>query len=349
VIPPGTTDESALIDATVRHTCLPHTYVPLDGLDHTVSLGRLIERHDEPIQFSGVFYQFALREHMAAAGCRAVVVGYGADEIFGGYRDLGVPFLTALVSGGRLRDAARFVFGAPAFLEASRLDIAGEALRYTAGETKASLLRSIKRAAGRGPHQRRPPPPSTWSDDVLAEPGDPEEGNPPPDAPDGAPGGRGRIFFEALLGCFRRNIPLLVRLEDRNAAAHGLELCAPFMDEDVVRAALALPFHRFMDGGRNKAVLRDAARGLLAPEVRAFPRKLATPGSDAHLAFDVLRPELLDIVSSGSFRGSGLWSARCAELYRGDLARRARGTLWFRVYMVHQWYERVVRRRGSLR
>ena len=140
---------------------------------------------------------------------------------------------------------------------------------------------------------------------------------------------------------------MLVRTEDRNAMAHGLELCAPFMDEELVRAALGLPFHRYLEAGRNKAVLRDATAGLLAPEVRRYPKKLATPGNNAYVVFDVLRPAFLELLESEGFQRSGLWSRRCAYLYRADAAEKRRAALWFRVYVAHQWYERVVRPRGS--
>jgi hypothetical protein len=98
-----------------------------------------------------------------------------------------------------------------------------------------------------------------------------------------------------------------------------------------------------MEGGRNKAVLRDAVEELLAPEVSRYRKKLATPGNDGYLAFEVLRPEFLDLLSSEFFYGSGLWSRRCRDLYQTDSARKDRAAMWFRVYMVHKWYERVVR------
>jgi hypothetical protein len=61
------------------------------------------------------------------------------------------------------------------------------------------------------------------------------------------------------------------------------------------------------------------------------------------LVFDVLRPEFLDLLSSEFFYNSGLWSRRCRELYQTDSVQKDRAGMWFRVYMVHKWYERVVR------
>jgi asparagine synthase (glutamine-hydrolysing) len=344
VTPPHTTDESSLIDATVRHTGIPHTYVPLEPLDYPRALDRLIDFHDEPIHYSGVFYQFVLRQRMAEAGCRAVLVGYGADEIFGGYRELAPAFLAALALAGRLGDSARFVRGARGFLQAPPRRIVKEALHYARLRTRTKVIQALKRTMAYEVYRRRTARgPDTSS---VPAPLDKDQGSGPAlRAAEYDLHGidRGRIFFEALLRSFRTNIPLLVRQEDRNAMAHGLDLCAPFMDEELVQAALTFPFQQYMEGGQNKAVLRKATRHLLAPEVSAEPRKLFTPGSDPYVAFEVLRPELLDLLSSPSFYGSGLWSRGCLESYQADSARRARGHLWFRIFMVHRWYERILR------
>jgi asparagine synthase (glutamine-hydrolysing) len=326
ITPPHTADESFLVDATIRRTGLPHTHVPLAPLDYPQALARLVESHDEPLHASGAFYQFVLRQRMAEAGCGAVLVGYGADEIFGGYRSLAPAFLLALVQSGRLREAARFVRGAREFLEVSDL------LRRAGVRARAAMVRAGRRI-----------PAVPWNSGTCRSTSRPDAADYGLDEIDLHDVDEGRPFFRALLGCFRRNIPLLVRQEDRNAMAHGLDLCAPFMDEELVQTALSFPFAAYMRGGWNKAVLREATHELLAPEVRAYTRKLMTPGSDAYVAFDVLRAEFLDLLSSPSFYDTGLWSRRCRQMYEADAAMRTRGHLWFRIFVVHQWYERVVR------
>ena len=63
------------------------------------------------------------------------------------------------------------------------------------------------------------------------------------------------------------------------------------------------------------------------------------------MAFDVLGPALVELLESEDFHRSGLWSHRCADLYRADAPQKRRAALWFRVYVAQQWYERVVRAR----
>src|SRR5262249_1993729 len=131
-------------------------------------------------------------------------------------------------------------------------------------------------------------------------------------------------------------------IEERNATASRLELCAPFLDHRVVEMALAFPFHQYMEGGTNKAILRRAVAGLLAPEVAAQRRKFHTPGNDAYVIYELLRPAFLEMLESSAFAVSGIWSPRCKELYLRDAATRARAGVWMRIYMVQRWYELLV-------
>lgn len=79
---------------------------------------------------------------MAEAGCRAALVGYGADEIFRGYRELAPAFLAALAGRGRLGDAVRFVRGARDFLQAPPRRIIAQALDYARVRSRAAVIRA---------------------------------------------------------------------------------------------------------------------------------------------------------------------------------------------------------------
>ena len=341
IIPPHTHDESFLIDATVRHTGLTHRYVPLDTMDYSRALDELLDAHDEPVQAIGNFYQFMLRKAMAQAGCKAVLVGYGSDEIFGGYDFLAPPFLVSLLARGRVIDSLRFAIGARGFLEAHPLRILANGIRDFAKRKKCEIREIMERAMAL---QSRSEQDNGFKlvSDLLAPSIMSEEVQTPTGGFDLTQLRSGHDFFEALSRCFRAHVPLLVRIEDRNASAHGLELCAPFLDHRVVETALAFPFHQYMKGGINKAILRKSAKGVLAPEVLAQRRKFNTPGNNAFMIFEVLHHEFMQMLESKSFSDTGIWSHHCKNLYVNDMAQRARAGVWLRVYMLQRWYERVV-------
>ena len=342
IIPPHTHNESLLIDATVRHTGLAHRYVPLDTMDYSQALGELLDAHDEPVQWVGNLYQFVLRKAMAQAGCKAVLVGYGADEIFGGYEFLAPPFLVSLMASGRVIDSLRFAAGARGFLGAHPLRILANGVRDFAKSRQHKVRKTMESAMGLRSRLGQDDGFKLVSD-LLAPSFMSEEVQPPAAEFDLSGLRSGSYFFEALLRCFRAHIPLLVRIEDRNASAHSLELCAPFLDHRVVETALAFPFHQYMKEGVNKAILRKAAGGVLAPEVLAQRRKFNTPGNNSFMIYEVLQHEFMQMLESKSFSDTGIWSHNCKTLYLNDMAQRARAGVWLRVYMVQRWYERVVR------
>jgi len=59
---------------------------------------------------------------------------------------------------------------------------------------------------------------------------------------------------------------LLVKT-DRCTMAASLEARCPFLDRDLIEYAAALPDHFKLDGGRSKAIMRDAFADLIPPEI----------------------------------------------------------------------------------
>jgi len=71
------------------------------------------------------------------------------------------------------------------------------------------------------------------------------------------------------------NLPDLLRYEDRNSMAFGIEARVPFLDHRLVEASLLLP-DRLKIAGRDqrKVVLREAMRGIVTNEVLGRRDKL---------------------------------------------------------------------------
>ena len=60
---------------------------------------------------------------------------------------------------------------------------------------------------------------------------------------------------------------MLLRYEDRNSMAHGIEARAPFLDHRLVEFALRLGNQHKIVGGDTKRVLRKSMKDLLPPTV----------------------------------------------------------------------------------
>jgi asparagine synthase (glutamine-hydrolysing) len=70
------------------------------------------------------------------------------------------------------------------------------------------------------------------------------------------------------------SLPVLLRYEDRNSMAHGIEARVPFVDHELIEHCLRLPPDYFFRKGRSKGVLLEAMRGILPEQVRTRRTKM---------------------------------------------------------------------------
>jgi asparagine synthase (glutamine-hydrolysing) len=84
-------------------------------------------------------------------------------------------------------------------------------------------------------------------------------------------------------------LDILCYLGDREEMAHSLEARLPFLDHELYDAAKFIPVDLKIRGGVEKAVLRDAANGILPDDIRLRPKRGFMQTSDAVDFFGVDR------------------------------------------------------------
>jgi asparagine synthase (glutamine-hydrolysing) len=77
------------------------------------------------------------------------------------------------------------------------------------------------------------------------------------------------------------SIPMLLRYEDRNSMAHGIESRTPFLDYRLVEFSLGLPSTYKLSQGVTKRVLRESMRDLIPNSILSRTRKLAFDTAEA--------------------------------------------------------------------
>ena len=70
------------------------------------------------------------------------------------------------------------------------------------------------------------------------------------------------------------SLPILLRYEDRNSMAFGIESRVPFLDHPLVEWLGTLPADMKLDGGWTKRILREALKGILPEKVCTRKSKL---------------------------------------------------------------------------
>jgi asparagine synthase (glutamine-hydrolysing) len=105
------------------------------------------------------------------------------------------------------------------------------------------------------------------------------------------------------------NLPALLHWEDRSSMAFSIESRVPFLDHRVVEFLATLPLHQKIRNGVTKYILRKAIRGLVPEAIRCRMDKMGFVTPEEVWMKESLRPFVLDILTSPSFRARKYWDA----------------------------------------
>lgn len=176
------------------------------------------------------------------AGVKVLLDGQGADELLGGY----VPYHAFRLAGAlRNRRTA---------WQAARM------MRAEHGPFRAPLGYAVIGSRRMPARLNRRRMPSQWIGRAEGSSGQAIE------EPRCEPG---TLLAKKLwLDVASDNLPDLLRYEDRNSMAFGIEARVPFLDHRLVEASLLLPDRLKITGrDQRKVVLREAMRGIVPNEV----------------------------------------------------------------------------------
>jgi asparagine synthase (glutamine-hydrolysing) len=135
----------------------------------------------------------------------------------------------------------------------------------------------------------------------------------------------------------------LFLVEDRVSMAHSLESRVPFLDNDLVDFASAMPSGYKLRNGIGKRVLRDAMRGLIPDEILAARKQGFAPPEDTWFRVD-LATYLREMVDGPRARSRGLFDAEAVRSLLDDHSsgvRNHKKLLWS-LACLEQWQRTFV-------
>jgi asparagine synthase (glutamine-hydrolysing) len=103
------------------------------------------------------------------------------------------------------------------------------------------------------------------------------------------------------------SLPALLHWEDRTSMAFSIESRVPFLDHRVVEFLATLPLHQKIRNGVTKYILRKAIRGLVPETIRCRMDKMGFVTPEAIWMKEGLRPFVLEVLTSPSFRARKYW------------------------------------------
>lgn len=212
---------------------------------------------------------YLLNRAARAAGCRVVLTGHGADEVFAGYPHLRRDMLL-YNTPGQGAEARRRLLGD---IEASSAISRG---LLSVGRSESISLPGVERALGFVPSFLEVSALTGREIVGLLHPdfAAPFRGRDPfrrlLDGLDAAGRLTGREPVHQSLYLWSKTVfpnYILSVLGDRMQMAHGIEGRAPFLDPELVELALGIPASQKIRGVTEKYVLREAARPVLTEAV----------------------------------------------------------------------------------
>lgn len=234
-------DERPYIETVVNAIGCKSHYVFPSGERFAEDLEQWIWHQEEPVGGSGVYAQYCVARLARERGIKVLLDGQGADEQLAGYRKFIIVYLRQLLQAGSYASAfseALSFFGRPEILRTSRFV---DARRY--------LYKSLPEGA------------SLWPGGFF------------PERPESLVIGTSLASrIEADLARF--SLPPLLRFEDRNMMAFGVESRVPFVDHLFVEWISKLPVSLRLSGGWTKRILREGLRGVLPDRIRTRRSKL---------------------------------------------------------------------------
>lgn len=306
-------DERPYIEAVAAATGCQTHYVFPSGERLRDELDTWLWYQDEPVGSTSPYAYYCVARLAREHGIKVLLDGQGADEQLAGYRKFILVYLRQLIATGHyaraVREALAF-FSSPEILKTIRLV---DGRRY--------LLPSV------------PEVNQLWS-------GESKPVRPLAMALGDSLGRRLQVDMTHF------SLPVLLRYEDRNTMAFGVESRVPFVDHVLVEWLAKLPADMRLAKGWTKRILRDALVDVLPARVARRKSKLgySTPESDwvrgplaAWQNETLSAPEYLkEVVDPNGIR------QLLAQYAAGDCSLALRNIL-FRLALYESWARRFLR------
>ncbi|MFM9890540.1 MAG: asparagine synthase (glutamine-hydrolyzing) [Rickettsiales bacterium] len=201
--------------------------------DFANAMPDVVRVQEEPFAGPSIVMQYFVMQAARDHGITVMLDGQGADESLLGYERYGVTRLLMLVGQGKILEALREY--RLLCQHNARLSI-GSLAKYVIGVTSAKARYNFYR------HQQRHlfgtlPCPTFITDMARASRSD---------------------WAIQSLDVTETSVPVLLRYEDKNAMAFGIETRLPFMDYRLVETAMSLPMEYKIHQGWTKWALRSA-------------------------------------------------------------------------------------------
>jgi asparagine synthase (glutamine-hydrolysing) len=279
----------------------------------------VLRAQGEPYDGASVHAQYAVMAAANTEGLKVLLDGQGADELLGGYIHYGGTRVRGLLAAADPVGAFREIQG-----QVRRGIVTPRgAIAYAVQASLPTVVRERIRASNSRFGLRcsqllqRQPRLDSGHDHDQSEPG--------------------TVMARHLWQAMTHGLPALLRYEDRNSMAFGIEARVPFLDVRLIEHAVRLPDRLRLNRGVTKVALRRAMRGRLPDEIVDRRDKLGFAAPQRAWLADA-EEEVAALVRDGLVVGRG-WVERSeveAVLAASSRSARHAEQVW-RLFITEAW------------
>ncbi len=315
-------DEQKYIKAVVKKTkARPHFVFP-SGQSLIGEIERLIWHQDYPFCSTSIYAQWNVFRLAKKNNIKVMLDGQGADELMAGYhpyfgvyfsellKEFKIPRLIyeATMYSKKHQKSALGIFKDLLLMLARRGYLGGIASRYLQkGWTEYEVFLPEYKNKFKSPAPLRP---------------------------------SGNLFRDGLHNHLKTSITGLLRYEDRNSMAFGIESRVPFLDYRLVEFVYSLADNYKIRKGETKWIMREALKGILPEKIRRRQDKIgfATP-EEYWMKKGPLGKEMRKVFVSEKFNERGIFQpGKTVELFDQYLAGKIKNyQLFWRLYNYEMW------------
>ena len=241
--------EQDLVDHVVKELSIRHTSIPLTTDNFLQNMRELIQYHDMPVYTISYYVHWLLMRAISQNGYKISISGTGADELFSGYYDHHLLYLSTIRDDSMLYEESvknwehhiKPLVRNP-FLKDSKRFIEDPSFRDHIFLGADRFSGFLKRA---------------WSEPFF------EEKHP-----------TNLLRMRMLNELFHESVPIILHEDDLNAMYYSLENRSPFLDRELCQFSLRIPTRYLIQKGYAKRVLREAMRGIIPEKILTCRRKV---------------------------------------------------------------------------
>lgn len=271
-------DESYYIDKFVKKNKLNHEYVYVENSYHDNLLEEIISFQDEPIGSISFLNQFLLRKKIHQDGYKVLMVGEGGDEVLGGYNRMFIPYIYENFYIKNKPLPHDFIKNLKICTGFSLNRINKMIKNFINMKKKINDIEMKQVFNFLRIKEKEIPNNLNFYNETI-----PNKKN---------------TFKNFLLNhLYKRDLPHILRQEDRNSMRFSIENRSPFVDSKFIEFVFSHKNKYFMNNGLSKYMLREIMKNKLPIEFFK-KKKIGRPGSPIFLINKFYYEKFLDLLNT---------------------------------------------------